>query len=224
MSFYIYTIHNILNNKIYVGKTNDPVRRWQKHVESAFSNRKDHKFYIHRAIAKYGVKGFVFTVIQQFNSEIEQYLAEKYWIQYFDSRNNKLGYNLTEGGEGCVGRILSQTTKNKIQSSLIGHSVSQDTRNKIANKLIGRERLQDFKDKISKARIGFKHLPDAKLKISNGKLGELNPQSKLNEQKVIDIRNMFDSGLSIRKISEIFDVSKKTIENVVKRISWKHVE
>jgi predicted GIY-YIG superfamily endonuclease len=33
--FCIYVIHNIVNNKVYVGKTNDPKKRWRKHVEAA---------------------------------------------------------------------------------------------------------------------------------------------------------------------------------------------
>jgi group I intron endonuclease len=90
MSFFVYLIHNTINNKVYVGKTSAPETRWRKHIEAAFSNRKDHKFYLHRALKKHGADNFVFTVMQRFSNQNEQNAAEKYWIQYFNSRDNKL--------------------------------------------------------------------------------------------------------------------------------------
>lgn len=40
MTFYIYTIHNILNNKIYVGKSKNPEKRWQKYLKIAHGKPK----------------------------------------------------------------------------------------------------------------------------------------------------------------------------------------
>src|SRR5271154_4774479 len=99
MGFYIYLIHNILNNKVYVGKATDPSKRWQKHLRVASGKRQKEKFYIHRAIAKYGADNFVFSIMQQLNTEQESDVAEAYWIEYFQSKNNNYGYNLTKGGE-----------------------------------------------------------------------------------------------------------------------------
>lgn len=38
--YYIYTIHNILNNKIYVGKTINLKRRWSSHLSLQKNNSK----------------------------------------------------------------------------------------------------------------------------------------------------------------------------------------
>lgn len=219
--FCVYIVHNIVNNKVYVGKTNDPKKRWRKHVEAAMSDREDHKFYIHRAIKKYGADNFIFTSIQEFGTEREQDLAEKYWIRYFNSRNNKFGYNLTDGGEGCVGRIVSQPTKDKISSSLTGHVVLRSTRDKIISKLINIEKPQVFKNKISKARTGTVHAPSTKIKLSAAKLGELNPNSKLDVKKAKEIRRLSILGFTTKQLSEMFGVSKRTILNVVSYQSWK---
>ena len=45
MSYYIYFIHNIINNKVYIGKTINPKKRWNKHI----------KISLHKALKKYGV-------------------------------------------------------------------------------------------------------------------------------------------------------------------------
>lgn len=223
MSFHVYLIHNVLNNKVYVGKTKDPAKRWRKHMETALSSRKDHKFYLHHALKKYGTDNFVFTVIQQFSTEAEQDLAEKYWIQYFNSRDSKFGYNLTDGGEGCVGRILSQSTKNKISETLKGHDVPEKTREKIGDSLTGFRRSQEFKNKVSQGMMGRVLSDSSRQKIGVGVSGENNGSSKLNEQKVKEIRKLSSLGWTTEELIKLFNVSDKTIRNVIRRISWKHV-
>jgi predicted GIY-YIG superfamily endonuclease len=89
----IYIIHNIIDNKIYVGKSANPIKRWIKHNSIAQSKRKREKFYLHSAIQKYKKQNFTFSIIQNFKSEQECSLAEIYWINYFQSNNNKYGYN-----------------------------------------------------------------------------------------------------------------------------------
>lgn len=127
MRFYVYVIHNTLNNKVYVGKTKNPTKRWNKHLTVARCKRQQEKFYIHRAIAKYGADNFTFSVIQYFITERECDLAEIYWVSYFQSKNNKYGYNLTIGGEGVSGRTVSEITRRKIRAKAIGRKHSYET-------------------------------------------------------------------------------------------------
>jgi len=62
----IYFITNLLNNKVYVGKTAaDTSRRWRDHLRNAF-NPNSKKNYIHNAIAKYGSENFKFSIIKYF--------------------------------------------------------------------------------------------------------------------------------------------------------------
>ena len=55
--FYLYTITNLLNNKIYVGQTVRPKERWSQHKAYAKNNPVQ---YVHRAIKKYGPENFEF--------------------------------------------------------------------------------------------------------------------------------------------------------------------
>lgn len=59
------------------------------------------QYFLYRAIAK-EPNVFEFTVVATHHSEQEAMQAEKYWIRFYQSTNDRFGYNMTEGGEGCV--------------------------------------------------------------------------------------------------------------------------
>lgn len=89
----IYKI-NFPNGKIYIGKSNDIKRRMKEHLY-------DNRTTVDRAIKKYGLKEFeLLEEIEPNNNELMQ-SKEKYWIEYFNSNNKKIGYNQTSGGDGA---------------------------------------------------------------------------------------------------------------------------
>jgi len=47
------------------------------------------------------------------------------------------------------------------------------------------------------------------------------PQSKLNEEKVLEIRKLRAEGMSQHKIAKMYGVQQSTISRVVNRIDWK---
>lgn len=53
--------------------------------------------------------------------------------------------------------------------------------------------------------------------------GECHPMAKLNEHQVRAIRGHFQSGLRIRTIAQMFDVSERTVSRIVQGIGWRHV-
>lgn len=99
----IYKITNLQNGKIYIGQAVDINRRWSEHKSHSFSpNHISYNFAIHRAIRKYGIKGFSFEVLEECDeSQLNE--REIYWIQKFDSKN--CGYNMTDGGDTCANGI-----------------------------------------------------------------------------------------------------------------------
>jgi hypothetical protein len=60
---------------------------------------------------------------------------EKYWITYYGRRNLKKGTlcNLTDGGEGTYGMVLSESTKKKIGKANKGRKHTEETKQKISN-------------------------------------------------------------------------------------------
>lgn len=212
MTSYIYTISNKLNNKTYVGKSNNTKQRFNNHFHS--------KSYIGNALRKYGKENFVFQIIEEYKFEEEAYEAEQFFIQYLGTQT-PFGYNLVSGGKGGsagVRRKLSSETKRKISETLKGHIVSEQTKKKLSEnhmfhkhseetkkKMSSKIRSEEFKRKISKilkghivseetkrkiskANKGRKHSEETRKKMSNKKLSEEH-KKKISESRKRKIIN-----------------------------------
>lgn len=90
----IYAHINTVNGKRYIGQTKQiPNSRWR--------NGEGYKGspYFYRAIQKYGWDNFEHQIIENnISTQEEANLKEKYWINIFQSNNEKYGYNLGAGG------------------------------------------------------------------------------------------------------------------------------
>ena len=96
---YIYKITNLINNKIYIGQTIHSL----KHRFNQHSNRSGcTKLY--NAIIKYGKENFIIEEIEKVpQNNLDE--REVYWINYYDSTNRKVGYNILKGGKlGPLGK------------------------------------------------------------------------------------------------------------------------
>lgn len=104
----VYVITNLVNEKRYVGKANDPPKRWRVHVRLAQNEANDTPLY--RAIRKYGAEAFAFETVERCQSEAESFDAEKRWIAKLNSTvEGGRGYNQTPGGEGLSGGASAAT-------------------------------------------------------------------------------------------------------------------
>ena len=92
---YIYKIENDINQKIYIGKTENSLRkRFQEHCRDARKNTEEHRP-LYAAMKKYGEEHFHISLIEETDNPNER---EKYWIETYGSFKN--GYNATTGGDG----------------------------------------------------------------------------------------------------------------------------
>ena len=95
----IYRLTNIVNGKVYIGKTRwDPNTRLREHVMAAASGSPNP---IHRAIHKYGESQFQHEVIFNAFGERELNEAEIAFIRDYNCclLDGGLGYNATRGGD-----------------------------------------------------------------------------------------------------------------------------
>jgi hypothetical protein len=136
---------------------------------------------------------------------------EQYYILKFDSFNN--GFNLTTGGERFLvsddvkkrisekhkGKILKESTKQKLREINLGKKMSLQAKEKISfansNRILTEEQIikmskgasykrnEGTKNKMSKSRIGFTISNEAKLKLIVYNLKKTRPNS------VIEIKN-----------------------------------
>lgn len=145
----IYGIHNKVNDKWYVGQSNNIRKRNLYELRNLrngvfhYNNSNNH---IVQAWQKYGENAFEWVVLEE--CEIDK-LDEReiFWIKEKDSYRN--GYNQTLGGGGSRGVIVSEETKRKMSLSSKGEK----------HPFWGKHRTEETKKKLSLWRTGRKGMP-----------------------------------------------------------------
>lgn len=95
-------------------------------------------------------------IIQDNLTEVYAFILERYYIRWFGRKDNNTGIlrNFTDGGEGSSGKIISQSTRNKLSEFQkvfqTGRKHTPETKNKIRNSKIGIPQSQDHILKKSK--------------------------------------------------------------------------
>lgn len=92
----IYTITNIINNKIYVGSSCTLNRRLTIHKRTLRQN-KHHNIHLQRAYNKYGKEFFKFELLEYCEESLLPYI-EYYWINTLNTLNFEYGYNIAIPG------------------------------------------------------------------------------------------------------------------------------
>lgn len=149
---YIYKIENLLNNKVYIGKTlKNPQERWREHVLDSRKTEESARP-LYRAFNKYGVDNFMLTTIEEC-SDLVVNDREVFWIEAYGSF--KYGYNATLGGDGkhyCDYDLiyaLFEEGKNISEISRITHYDIETCRKALNNRGITKEaRARRGREKI----------------------------------------------------------------------------
>lgn len=95
---WVYKITNLVNNKCYIGITNNLEYRWHCHRNAP--NYPYLKNPLYSAIRKYGIENFEFKVEEEGIQDIVTLgQKERYYIRKYHSHVSENGYNLTWGGE-----------------------------------------------------------------------------------------------------------------------------
>jgi group I intron endonuclease len=89
----IYKILNKVNNKFYIGSSNNIKRRWMHHI--TYLNGGYHtNVHLQNAWSKYGKQAFEFSILEQIN-ENELLLKEQYYLDFYKQNNPDLIYNIS---------------------------------------------------------------------------------------------------------------------------------
>ena len=103
---YIYLITNQVNNKIYVGKHST------NNLDDGYMGS---GILIKKAITKYGIENFTKEYLAFCDTEEKLNWFEKFYIKKYKAR--EVGYNLTDGGDGSLGRKHTEETKQKMRDN-----------------------------------------------------------------------------------------------------------
>lgn len=147
--FYVYLLTDENGIPFYVGKGKG--NRSRRHFH------KSHSKFIRRIVEKIKRSGKspISKIIFESMDEQEIFAKECQLIKSLGRRNNKTGVlaNLTDGGEGQSGRILSVETKLKIGEKSKGRRPSAEARQKISLAHKGRKHTQEARRSFQKSAI-----------------------------------------------------------------------
>ena len=241
MRYYvIYKITNLVNNKIYIGQSINYKNRWRREKYTAFDlNDDSYDLPLYRAFRKYGFDKFDFSIIEDSLTVENVEEREIYWIAFYKTNiyryGSKFGYNLTDGG---FNPIIPTETRNKISKKSTGREVTAETRRLLSRINTGRKQSKETCQKISLAKSGKKQSKETikkradklrgqkrtqeqKNKLSITKRGELNHQSKLTENIVLDIRAEYETTkISYKDLAKKHNVALSTISDIIKKRTW----
>lgn len=147
----IYKITNKINNKVYIGLSVSIKDRFAEHKRNAYN--KDYKGYdypLYRAIRKYGLDNFIFTVIEECDREILKE-REIFYIAKYKSNNSRYGYNQNSGGDAPAYVRISNSIVDTIINMLTSTTCDYKT---IANLC---DVTQDFVSKINRGKCRCKN-------------------------------------------------------------------
>jgi len=243
---YIYKITNTVNGKVYIGKSVDPKARWSKHISNAKRKPKDQFFYLQASINKYGEDSFSLDIIDECESAEVAYSREIYWIDYYKSKDPKIGMNLTIGGDGSRGHTLSAEARKRISEANIGRAMSEGHRQKIIAVNTGKIRSEETRKKMSIHQIGpgnhqygKHHSSEHSRKVSEKLSGRVvsedtknkmreawknrNGATKLTKEDVISMRLLISQGVSELDLLNKFGISKDYVHKISMYKAWKHL-
>lgn len=238
----IYAIKNKMNNKMYIGQSVNVNKRKSYHLW-LLRNNSHFNPKLQNAFNKYGEENFEFVILEKCNKE-ELDDKEIEYINRYNTTNN--GYNICEGGEGSLGRTLSEETKQKISNANTGRKqdevakkrkseamkelwktaeyrkkMKQRPKPKPWNK--GRRLTEEEKKHLSEKLKGRRITEEHKKKLHELYKGEKSLTAKLTEQQVIEIRLRFLKGERQCDIKKDYQVSAQTIYDIVRNRRWRHI-
>ena len=206
----IYKITNVLDGKIYIGKSNNYKHRFNAHKHRALKGSTGCP-HLYAAMRKYGVENFICEKIDESFTQEDLCRKEIFWIEKLDARNTCIGYNIARGGEGGatwswsdltdekkaeIRKKLSIASKNahasrtdeekaeiskKLSIANSGENNPMFGKNAYAGKTDGELKL--ISEKKSKSLTGIKRTDEQKKHYSESKMGDKNPMKKLTGDK-----------------------------------------
>lgn len=123
--FGIYKIENLVNGKVYIGKSKNIERRISQH-KHLFKKRDVDAFrkatnrFLSADVFEHGIDNFSFSVLETFIEYDKDVLAdaECKWMLFFDSLNDEKGYNQIL--DSSKGRIFSDRLRENFRDRAFG--------------------------------------------------------------------------------------------------------
>lgn len=150
----IYLIKNLINNKVYIGKSVNIYQRMQQHVNLLNKKSSDENRYLINSWFKYGKDNFQYIVLEYLEKD-ENLLKERelYWMNYYKSTNKTKGYNLRmDTATNCIVHEETRKLQSKNQIKRYKNLKEREKHSVFFKKFWKEnpEKLKSMSEKISK--------------------------------------------------------------------------
>jgi hypothetical protein len=190
MSFYAYIHCKPDGTPFYVGKGNENRIKRIKRVSNPHHTN---------IVNKYGIENILVGKMEcsteAISLSLERGLIKRLKIMGFDIAN------LTDGGEGVSGLVMSENAKEKMRLAKVGKKLSKEHIEKIRNSNTGRSISEESRKKLSLSRLGIVFSDDHKSKLRAAKIGiKFSDEHRKNLSAAIAGRYWITNGVGSKMI------------------------
>lgn len=185
----IYSIRNIVTDKIYIGSSVNIINRMQEHYRNLERNKHNNK-HLQSSWDKHSKENFEFKLIELVGIKGELIEREQYWIDFYDSYRhgfnktprayNSLGFRNTEEAKQRMFKLFKEIKERGNESPDFGKKASKETREKMSMSHRGKERSAKHSENLSIALKGHVVSDKTKEKISKSLKGRVSPKKGKN--------------------------------------------
>ena len=196
----VYRIVNNVNYKLYIGSSIHVNRRIYTHIQ-ALNGKYHGNTHLQNAWDKYGGENFSFETIEIIDgSEEDIRKREQYWLDYYQSYDYNLGYNMSHYAIGGGGYEVSDDTRKKLSEAHKGKTHSEKTKKK----------MSEIKQGEYNPFYGKSHTKETRMKMRASHISEKAPLAKLTEEDAIQaVANYFNENpnaiVTNDELTEILD-------------------
>jgi group I intron endonuclease len=203
----VYIIKNIINDKCYVGSSIKIRERLGWHYNMLL-NKKHPNVRLQSAFDLYGKDNFEFIPLLNtksiYNTKLEQ------WV--LDKSNFKCDYNIATNCESSMLNVkMSEEAKENLRIKATNRKHTIETKKLMSDLKI--ERIKN--DVIYKNKLLSN--------IISSPIGEKNPNSKLCEKDVIEIKTHFKKGKKVKDLLGKYNCSENMLYEIKNGRNWKHI-
>jgi hypothetical protein len=213
----------------YIGMTtqSSPHVRLGAHISEAKGGRENYRLKWIRSVLAEGGK-IVLKVLETHKASnrltLKETLCERECVWIAEGRRQGWRLtNATDGGEGAVGYVPTEETRQRLSETQKGRPHSPEHVEKVAATHRGRRRSAETRSKIGAASKGRIPSVETLALLSQARTGSRNGRATLVEDDVREIRRLLASGMSRRDVREKFDTTAAIVYAIAIGRTWKHV-
>ena len=198
----IYKIVNKINDKIYIGQAQNMYKRFSEYRKLRASKR------LLNSIKKYGLSNFKVKILEIVDDINKLNEREQYWMDYYNSYDENIGYNICKIAGTTRGRSRTQEEKTNLSNIMKGKYQKEN------NPFYGRTHSEETKKLMSLKKIGNVFSQETMNKFKDRDNSYLNKQVVQINKDTNEIIHIYSS---LSEVCAKFDIKISSLSAVLNK-------